>query len=59
MNCGSCDAVYINGVLCHESGCPDAWKDQVRECKFCGCDFIPEEPMQECCDENCTEAFYG
>jgi hypothetical protein len=29
----------INGVLCHESGCPDAWKDYPKECRCCGRKF--------------------
>jgi hypothetical protein len=31
----------INGLLCHETGCPDAWRDHDKKCFDCGCDFIP------------------
>ena len=34
--CQSCEVLNINGVNCHEIGCPDAWKDYTRECKECG-----------------------
>lgn len=59
MNCQSCDAIYINGVLCHESGCPDAWRDEVRECVECGCEFTPEDKDQSCCSDDCYHVFIG
>lgn len=37
--CNSCSPARINGVLCHEGGCPDAWKDKPKECSQCGCTF--------------------
>jgi len=37
--CNSCNPSRINGVLCHEAGCPDAWRDQQRECPDCGRKF--------------------
>jgi len=49
----------INGVLCHETGCPDAWMDYKRECKWCGQEFTPEHRNQECCDYECQQAYYG
>ncbi len=55
--CHSCDVLYINGVKCHEQGCPEAWKDKVRECKWCGGEFHPEERDQFFCDESCNEAY--
>ena len=57
--CQSCEALSINGMVCHESGCPDAWKDQIRECKECGCEFIPEERYQDCCSAECNESYHG
>jgi len=56
MLCNSCDALSINGVLCHEQGCPEAWKDTVRECKWCGDSFIPETQFQICCCDACARA---
>jgi hypothetical protein len=47
--CASCEALRINGVLCHEAGCPDAWKDYTRECFECGCDFQPSSRHQRTC----------
>lgn len=57
--CDSCEAFYVNGVLVHEVGCPDAWKDEIRECSFCGCEFEPEEKGQVLCSEDCAIAYYG
>lgn len=53
--CQSCQPARINGVLCHEHGCPDAGRDEVRECRFCGCEFKPENRFQKCCSEECNE----
>lgn len=36
MKCDSCQMLAINGVPCHETGCPKAWKDEKRECSDCG-----------------------
>ena len=47
--CDQCQVVTINGVPCHETGCPNSWCDPVTgeaypiPCFECGCDFIPEE----------------
>lgn len=49
--CDSCNPSRINGVLCHESGCPDAWRDATRECRECGCNFRPEESRQRHCND--------
>ena len=49
MKCDQCQAVSINGVATHETGCPNSWRDPLTgkaypvECFECGCDFIPEE----------------
>ena len=57
--CQSCQAVTINGLVCHERGCPDAWKDYKRTCKWCGSEFTPDDRYQTCCDEDCISAYYG
>ena len=49
--CQSCEALTINGVLCHESGCPDSWRDETKECLECGFDFQPEDKHQVCCED--------
>lgn len=57
--CDQCEALMINGVGCHEQGCPNGWTDPAtgigrpRECKWCGSEFIPESSDQEFCDNNC------
>jgi len=55
--CNSCNTMVINGVLCHESGCPEAWKDEVRECKWCDNTFKPEEAAQQFCSHSCTVVY--
>ena len=41
-HCSQCDLVCINGVPCHEQGCPDAWQGVPIPCWHCGFDFIPD-----------------
>ena len=55
--CISCEVLYINGVKCHETGCPDAWKDYKRECDWCGTEFTPEYDGQQFCDDSCAEDY--
>ena len=57
--CTSCEALNINGTNCHETGCPDAWKDNKIECNYCGSKFIPDEKYQDCCSEDCLRDFYN
>jgi hypothetical protein len=57
--CVSCEQLRINGVVTHEIGCPDFWKDQIRDCKFCGQPFRPETRHQDCCDDSCNAAYHG
>ncbi|MHC4621288.1 MAG: hypothetical protein ACYTEQ_26385 [Planctomycetota bacterium] len=55
--CDSCEVVNINGCNCHETGCPDAWRDYKRECKCCGREFKPRTRYQDCCAD-CIKDFY-
>jgi len=57
--CESCEVLNINGVNCHETGCPDAWKDRQVECSECGQEFIPEFKGQKTCSQECAEAYNG
>ncbi len=62
--CKSCEALMINGVYCHETGCPDSHLDakgkpKPVECKWCGNKFVPEDRGQQFCDESCAEAYNG
>lgn len=65
MLCQSCLVVAINGVLCHEIGCPDADVDlrtgekRKKECAWCGSEFVPEERGQIACSEDCAEAYFN
>ena len=55
--CDSCEALMINGVHCHETGCPDAHKGEFKRCAWCGSKFAPEyDENQEYCCESCWEA---
>jgi hypothetical protein len=47
----------INGKRCHEQGCPESWKDEKKECKWCGNKFVPEQIDQKFCDDDCAEAY--
>ena len=49
--CDGCSPSVINGVFCHEHGCPDAWRDRKIACGECGCDFYPTERYQSVCDD--------
>jgi len=55
--CRSCAALMINGVFCHESGCPDAWRDYQIACRLCGCDFQPESQYQAVCEDCAREEY--
>lgn len=57
LDCPSCQLLVVNGVLCYERGCPDAWRDETRECRWCGSRFTPEERDQRFCDTSCSEAY--
>ncbi len=56
--CRSCEELTINGVRCHETGCPEAWKAP-HECSECGSTFEPEYRWQRCCSHGCDVAFRG
>lgn len=58
MKCNQCEAAMINGVYCHESGCPnqdkkynaesESW-ESVFECSECGSEYDSAESAGECC----------
>lgn len=71
ITCNSCQLVRINGVVCHETGCPESWRNPVTgrgypvPCWQCGYDFEPEDKAnrhsrcpdcQECEDEERYQA---
>lgn len=60
MNCTSCNSISINGVACHESGCPDKrlmltgeFKGLYRHsCFECGFSvYSDDRQYYNCCDE--------
>jgi hypothetical protein len=51
MKCDQCDMVAIQGIPCHETGCPNAWKDQKRTCVECGIQFPPTRYYQTVCND--------
>ena len=57
--CTQCEILYINGVKCHEPGCPEAYRDEKRACKWCGQEFTPEHHRQLFCENSCYAAYYG
>ncbi len=59
MECQSCEVVSINGLYCHEHGCPDAWRDQILTCRSCGFAFHPKERGDTFCDQACAVAYYA
>lgn len=54
-NC--CNITMIQQVLCHEPGCPEAYKDETRRCKWCEEAFTPEHRRQVCCSHLCEVAY--
>lgn len=51
--CDSCNVLNINGINCHETGCPDAWEDYLSECVWCGQEFKPKWKNQQYCSDSC------
>lgn len=59
MLCNSCECVYVNGIKCHEIGCPEAWRDYKRKCEYCGMEFTPEHEHEKLCSQECYNNYYG
>lgn len=49
--CDGCNIQVVNGVVCHEQGCPYVFKDRKIECSICGFDFYPEDMFQNICSD--------
>lgn len=62
MLCNGCEVVNINGIPCHETGCPYAHinpytkKPYLKECKWCGSEFQPED-QEDFCSVECRSYF--
>ena len=59
INCYNCAAAMINGVFCHEAGCPSAWRDVRRSCRVCGFDFQPNARHETVCDDCHESSLFG
>lgn len=49
--CDGCSPLTVNGVLCHEQACPDAWRDYAKSCSECGCEFMRSARYQVICQD--------
>jgi len=56
--CDQCELLYINGVKCHETGCPNAWREP-RECAWCGTTFKPDINGQLVCSADCGKSYFS
>lgn len=54
-----CEKLRINGIVTHEIGCPERWRDKQIDCSWCGSNFIPVERLQKFCCEDCAESYGG
>lgn len=59
VTCSACQIAVINGLVCHEHGCPEAWKDETRQCRWCGSEFYPASKGQGFCQNSCWGAYNG
>lgn len=53
--CDGCTPCMVNGILTHESGCPESWRDYPAECRGCGCAFFRESSDERYCCVECSE----
>lgn len=58
-HCDQCEVLFINGIKCHENGCPDSWKDSILDCLWCGTEFKPEENGQALCSDECAADYWS
>lgn len=60
--CDQCEVLTINGIPCHENGCPNKHIDPstqepyVRKCKWCGSEH-KNGPKFDFCDEECVQSY--
>ena len=53
--CDACQVLVINNHVCHELGCPETWKTEIRRCRCCGDSFQPENRYQRYCCDDCAD----
>lgn len=51
MNC--CELLRINGLVTHEFGCTEKWRDETRKCRVCGIAFRPASRHDGYCSNSC------
>jgi hypothetical protein len=56
MRCLNCEMLSINGIACHETGCPDAWREAAIPCFECGCEFVPDSRFAKVCPDCVADA---
>lgn len=56
--CTACQVLMINGHRCHETGCPEAWKDYKVKCRNCDKLFKPKTKGQDTCSKRCYKEFW-
>lgn len=49
--CDGCNPSMVNGKVCHEHGCPDAWRDYAKECFECGCKMFAQGRGRVICED--------
>lgn len=58
MKCNQCNACMINGVFCHELGCPNRgkkWNEETQNfetvytCQECGFESFDSGSVESCC----------
>jgi hypothetical protein len=59
IRCDQCQLLRINGLVCHEIGCPVAFRDEKRVCKNCDRTFKPKEQRQVVCSKRCYREYWG
>ena len=59
LTCDSCQILAINGVACHEQGCPNGHKNKTADCKECGRTFRLKHNGQTLCSNKCHREYYG
>lgn len=57
--CTQCQVLSINGLRCHETGCPIAWREYTKRCRNCKREFKLKEQRQEVCSKQCYRDFWG
>jgi hypothetical protein len=64
MRCDQCEALMINGVFCHETGCPNqgkVWDSEISEwcreyeCPECGTKTTDHDAFLVCCSPDESE----